>query len=534
MRALSKFLQHGWLPVVEAVSVRLTHRLLLRPFEGLQPALLGLPVQQPTAKYAVEGLRLPATHSRVWGALRAVDRDQHALILQALLNAAGQAVLDGPGAAAPAALRAPELASAPSPAALFPPLCEDCFFSLAEANLMSARTIELVPGRVPMLAARATGLAGRGSALAGLPLLGPARPGVWAPEPARPGSGAPAGASAGPPATRRAPALPWELALLVDVGTSEVTHDVMNEDAAHQELQNAGDGPAGLRRLAVEVLACSIAALGALVFFTFHLQLLMVSKAFGTGFMGRSFTWALLIVETLLPSYLFLQPIIRAMSNEMMDRVLADHGFAKLAPVSARDRAGVQRKLRAMARSQPKAGPDSAQEDMQGWLRWAAGQLVGLVLQPRANESGWKPWLRLMLTAPLSMVPGAGLVVYAYLNGYPYAKELLLHYTVRKGLNKGADQELLFEAHHRSFSAFGAVVFLLNVIPLLNWGFMFSNVVGAGLMAVDMEKRGTLLKGAAVQDKSIVEGLAETADDARSALKSSPVTRSRARTQAQH
>ncbi len=64
---------------------------------------------------------------------------------------------------------------------------------------------------------------------------------------------------------------------------------------------------------AVQVLACSIAALGALVFFTFHLQLLLVSKAFGTGFMGRSFTWALLIVETLLPSYLFLQPIIRAM-----------------------------------------------------------------------------------------------------------------------------------------------------------------------------------------------------------------------------
>ena len=33
--------------------------------------------------------------------------------------------------------------------------------------------------------------------------------------------------------------------------------------------------------------------------------------------------------------------------------------------------------------------------------------------------------------------------------GYPYAKELLLHYTVRKGLNKGEDQELLFQAHHR-------------------------------------------------------------------------------------
>ena len=35
------------------------------------------------------------------------------------------------------------------------------------------------------------------------------------------------------------------------------------------------------------------------------------------------------------------------------------------------------------------------------------------------------------------------------MQGTPYAKELLLHYTVRKGLNKGADQELLFEAHHR-------------------------------------------------------------------------------------
>ena len=104
-------------------------------------------------------------------------------------------------------------------------------------------------------------------------------------------------------------------------------------------------------------------------------------------------------------------------SNEMMDRVLADHGFAKLAPVSARDRAGVQR--RAKTRSQAKAEPDSANESMQGWLRWGAGQLVALVLQPRANESGWKPWLRLMLTAPLSMVPGAGVVMYAYLNGEP-------------------------------------------------------------------------------------------------------------------
>ena len=101
----------------------------------------------------------------------------------------------------------------------------------------------------------------------------------------------------------------------------------------------------------------------------------------------------------------------------MMDRVLADHGFAKLAPVSARDRAGVQRKLRAKTRSQAKAEPDSAKEDMQGWLRWVAGQLVALLLQPRANESGWKPWLRLMLTAPLSLVPGAGVVMYAYLNG---------------------------------------------------------------------------------------------------------------------
>ena len=72
--------------------------------------------------------------------------------------------------------------------------------------------------------------------------------------------------------------------------------------------------PAGKSLLpAVQVLACSIIALWALVFFTFHLQLLMVSKAFGTGFVGRSFTWALLIVETLLPTYLFLQPIIRAM-----------------------------------------------------------------------------------------------------------------------------------------------------------------------------------------------------------------------------
>ena len=44
-------------------------------------------------------------------------------------------------------------------------------------------------------------------------------------------------------------------------------------------------------------------------------------------------------------------------------------------------------------------------------------------------------------------------------------------------------------------------MFLLNVVPLFNWAFMFSNVVGAGLMAVDMEKRGTLLKGAAVQVK---------------------------------
>ena len=65
----------------------------LHLFLQLQPALLGLPVQQPAAEYSVEGLRLSPTHSRVWGALGAVDGDQHALVLQALLNAAGQAVL---------------------------------------------------------------------------------------------------------------------------------------------------------------------------------------------------------------------------------------------------------------------------------------------------------------------------------------------------------------------------------------------------------------------------------------------------------
>ena len=116
-------------------------------------------------------------------------------------------------------------------------------------------------------------------------------------------------------------------------------------------------------------------------------------------------------------------------------------------------------------------------------------------------------------------------VVFAYLNGFGSTAKLLDHYLVQKDLKRPSDRESWYQLHQREFRMFGAVVFALNLVPVANWLFVFTNTVGAALYAADIERNGTFIKGTSHEEVSSLAALKSTISQVQSSG-SSPMTRS--------
>ncbi|KAK9722199.1 hypothetical protein K7432_002831 [Basidiobolus ranarum] len=91
----------------------------------------------------------------------------------------------------------------------------------------------------------------------------------------------------------------------------------------------------------------------------------------------------------------------------------------------------------------------------------------------------------LILTLPLNVVPGLGTGLYCYLNGLFLTWGYMLHYHVEiLGLNLSQSRELVMK-NRMDYTTFGAVALALQLVPLGNFIFMFTNVVGCALWAAD-------------------------------------------------
>ncbi|KAF9290678.1 hypothetical protein BGZ68_006393 [Mortierella alpina] len=91
----------------------------------------------------------------------------------------------------------------------------------------------------------------------------------------------------------------------------------------------------------------------------------------------------------------------------------------------------------------------------------------------------------LIVLLPLHVVPVVGTVVYCYLNGWVMTFSKRIHYDVE--LRKmSVNQSRKYAWRHRSeFCEFGAVAVFLEMTPVLNILFFWTNVVGAALWVAD-------------------------------------------------
>lgn len=110
-------------------------------------------------------------------------------------------------------------------------------------------------------------------------------------------------------------------------------------------------------------------------------------------------------------------------------------------------------------------------------------------------------WLRLVLlivTLPLNLIPIIGSIIYAWLNGTILAWEYHLLYFEFKNFSYG-QQKTFINEHKVQYSSFGMQALLMEMIPGVGSLFVFTNTVGAALLAAHLEEeereRGALQGG---------------------------------------
>ena len=273
--------------------------------------------------------------------------------------------------------------------------------------------------------------------------------------------------------------------------------------------------------LVLRLLLFSGGAFAFLSVTTYQLQLFALSQVLGTGFLGRSCVLIALLAEAIIPVYLLSERFIQAVRNRLFDTVLRQQGVGHLSPLSSREVTRL-RTINAEAEQW-----EHNQSRKWGFLWQACRYCVGVVLQPSATESSWRQYIRMACTLPITSLFPIGPIIYAYLNGLGSAASLMDYYLVKKSVVKSSDREAVYQANRNQFRMFGAVVFALNLLPVFNWLFLFTNTVGAALWAVDMEKQGLLTRkpGSEQGAHKPLEALTDTVKQAQS-LGTSPMTRS--------
>lgn len=257
-----------------------------------------------------------------------------------------------------------------------------------------------------------------------------------------------------------------------------------------------------------------------LFFTTYQVQYCFLAKMLGRGFLGRSATLTALFTEAVVPVYLLSERFIRAVSNRLFDTVLMQQGIRQPISSNKQQRAALQKAVDQQKQDQ--------QVKHQEWgILWKIFSYgVNIVLQPKATESTMRQYIRIACTTPVMALAPVGPIIFAYLNGFGSTATLLDHYLVQKDLKQPSDREAWYQLHKTELRMFGTVVFALNLIPIANWLFLFTNTVGAALYAADIERNGTFIREKVYHGEvSSLAALASTISQVQS-LGSSPMTRS--------
>ncbi|OBZ89009.1 hypothetical protein A0J61_02940 [Choanephora cucurbitarum] len=117
--------------------------------------------------------------------------------------------------------------------------------------------------------------------------------------------------------------------------------------------------------------------------------------------------------------------------------------------------------------------------------------------------------LLLVLTAPLQLVPVVGNALACTINGWPTAWNLRLHYDIELRGYKVSESYHHARDNKWTYVSMGAAAFALELIPLFNIIFTWTNIVGAGLWVADEYERENTLVTNDSKDRSIIYPVAQ-------------------------
>ncbi|KAI7879130.1 hypothetical protein K492DRAFT_164102 [Lichtheimia hyalospora FSU 10163] len=120
-------------------------------------------------------------------------------------------------------------------------------------------------------------------------------------------------------------------------------------------------------------------------------------------------------------------------------------------------------------------------------------QVGGMVLCCRGVSSGLMlVWFLVLaqifvwiITAPLHLIPVVGTVIACYINGWPACWGQHIHYDLEFRGFSVSDSRRYAWKNRSSYCSFGVVAVALEIVPLFNLLFMWTNVVGAALWVAD-------------------------------------------------
>lgn len=104
--------------------------------------------------------------------------------------------------------------------------------------------------------------------------------------------------------------------------------------------------------------------------------------------------------------------------------------------------------------------------------------------------------VRYLIRLPLNFIPVVGTVVFLMVQGRETGPAMHERYFSLKGYTKAQKEEFV-KRNKAGYMAFGAVCTLLQMVPLANVLFLYTNVSAAALWAADLERKGVMAPGKA-------------------------------------
>ncbi|KAL8380677.1 hypothetical protein RB595_005110 [Gaeumannomyces hyphopodioides] len=125
---------------------------------------------------------------------------------------------------------------------------------------------------------------------------------------------------------------------------------------------------------------------------------------------------------------------------------------------------------------------------------------LGKVLKSPFERFSPKAIIRYLIHLPLNFIPVVGTVIFIFLQGRARGQGVHDRYFQLKSWGKERKSAWIQE-HAGSYTAFGFVATLLEMVPVASLLFSCTNAVGAALWAADIEAEGTQTAVQASGDK---------------------------------